>query len=149
MLIIVSLSVLIMLVLFSLILGTDLIDSLTSVGIDNTAIINGSSTTYVVSPENIIFQIDTSSLITAGIALLATIIIIATITGIQVVGSGLSPASVRIFIILTGYVGIWTTLSLLAFDLIFSIQVFGSVIYISLTLVYTIGVINKITGSDN
>lgn len=148
MLILTSLSILVMLVLFSLILGTDLLTSTFGVGIDNTMIINGSSTSIVVDTENVVFAIDTSSLISAGIALLITIIVIASITGIQVLGSGLSTASVKIFIILTGFVGIWTVLSLLAFNLINSIQIFGSLIYITLTLMYTIGVIQKITGND-
>jgi len=144
-----TLMVIIVLVLFSLILGNDFVSGLINVGIDNEAIIDGNPSTYVVASADVVFSINTSSLIIAGIALLSTIIIVATIPGIQVLGSGLSPASVRIWILLTAYIGLWTVLSILAFNLINSIEIFGSIIYITLTLGYTLGVIQKITGGNN
>lgn len=141
-----TLMIIIVLVLFSLILGNDFVSGLVNVGIDNEAIVDGNPSTYVVASQDILFTIDTSSLIIAGIALLATIIIISTIAGIQVLGSGLSPSSVRILILLIAFVGLWSVLSILAFNLIFSIEIFGSIIYITLTIGYVIGVIQKISG---
>ena len=148
MLITLSLAIIIVIVMFSLILGKDIISTITEIGVDNESLVDGVPITYVVENVDVIFTIDISNLVVAGIVLLSAIILIATITGIQVLGSGLSPASVRIYILLTGFVGIWGTLSILALDLIISIQIFGSVIYITLTLMYTIGVIQKITGSE-
>lgn len=141
----ISLMIIIVIVMFSLIFDTSFIGSLVSIGVDNTSIVNGSSTTYIVTSEGVLFNIDTSDLITAGITILVAIILVATITGVQFLGSGLSSESVRIFILLTGYIGIWTVLSILAFNLIVSIAIFGSIIYIMLTIGYTIGVVQKIS----
>lgn len=143
-----SLLILIILTFFSMISGQFLVGTSQDIGIDNTALINGSTSTYVVSAENTLFFIDTSDLIVAGIVLLTTIIIVAGITGIQFLGSGLNVASVRVIILLTGYIGIWVALTTLAYSLITSIQVFGSIIYIGLTLAYVIGVIQKISGNE-
>lgn len=147
MLIGISLSIILMLVIFSLVLDTEIVGIITEIGVDNTSLVDGVPITYLVESQDLLFSIDTSSLITSGIAIIITIIVVATITGIQVLGSGLSPASVRIFILLTGFVGIWTSLSILAFSLIVSIEIFGGIIYIIITVAYTIGVIQKITGS--
>lgn len=79
------------------------------------------------------------------------IVIIATATallGIKVLGSGLSDESVRVLITTTVYASIWTILSLLAIPLISSIEIFGSLIYIILTIGYVIGVIEKISGVE-
>lgn len=139
-----SLGILIVLTLFSLILGENFIGSSINVVVDNTALVNGSITTFEVEGVDVLFQVDTSTLIIAGIALIIAISIVAGITGIQIVASGLSPESVRVIILITGYVGIWSALSIVAFNLIFSIQIFGSIIYISLTLAYSIGVVQKL-----
>ncbi len=141
----IALSVIIMLIIFSLVLQASPIGVITQIGIDNTAIIDGVPTTFIVEATDVIFSIDTSSLIVSALFILATIIIVALGTGIQVLASGLSPATVRIFILITGYVGIWTALSVLVFSLIVSIEIFGSVIYITLTIAYVTGVVQKIS----
>lgn len=148
MIISISMSVLIVLSLFSLILGESFIGTSINVLVDNSALINGSTTTFEVIGQDILFQIDTSVLINAGIALIVAVSITATLTGIQVVGSGLNAESVRIIILITGYVGIWTSLSIIAFNLIITIEVFGSIIYITLTIGYSIGVLQKISGGE-
>lgn len=147
MLIGITLMVLIVITIFTLILGNDLIATTINVVVDNTSLVDGTPITYEVPGVDVLFNIDTSTLIVAGIVLIVSIGIIAGVTGIQVLGSGLSPSSVRIIILITSYVGIWSVLSILAFSLIVSIEIFGSVIYISLTLAYVIGVIQKISGS--
>ena len=141
----VSLLIILMLIFLSLILGQDFLASFVSVGTDTEAIVDGISSTFVIEAENVLFYIDTSTLIVAGISLLTTLIIVATFTGIQVLGSGLSPSSVRTIILVTTYIGIWTALSVLAFNLINSIPIFGYVIYIGITVGYAIGVIEKIS----
>jgi len=148
MLISASLLILSIIGLFSLILGSNFFGQIIEVAVDNTAIVNGSITTYVVEGQEVLFFIDTSVLITAGIVLLATMIVVAGITGVQVVGSGLNPASSKIIIIITSYIGIWGVLSVLAFSLIVSIEIFGLLIYIMLTIAYTIGVAKSIGGND-
>lgn len=147
MLIAVPLMVLIIITFLSIILGGTLISGLANVAIDNTALVDGDSATFVVVGQDVLFSIDTTNLIVAGIALIISIIIVAGITGITVLGSGLNPQSARIIIFLTGYIGVWTTLTALAFNLIIQIEVFGSIIYIGLTIAYVIGVIQKISGA--
>lgn len=149
MLIGISLMVMVVLTLFSIIVGGNFIGSTENVAIDNTALVNGSTTTYVVAGQDVLFQIDTATLQNSAIALIVTIILIASITGIQVLGSGLNSESVRIIILATAFTGIWTVLSLLAFSLIITIEVFGTVIYIALTLAYAIGVITRLTGGGS
>lgn len=143
-----SLMILIVITLFSVILGSTLISGLANVAIDNDALVDGASSTFEVIGQDVIFNIDTSNLITAGIALITAIIIVSAITGITVLGSGLNPQSAKIIIFLTGYIGIWTTLTALAFNLIVSIELFGTFIYIGLTIAYVIGVIQKISGGE-
>ena len=147
----IGLTLLIMIVLtfFSIILGESFIGSIVNVGIDNTALVNGSTATYFVEAEDLLFQIDTGSLIIAGIVLISTVIAVASITGIQVLGSGLNTQSVRVIIIATSYIGLWASLSILAFNLITQIKVFGGLIYIGITIAYSIGVIQKISGGNS
>jgi len=143
-----SLSIIIVLSLFSLVLGNDLVSGVANISIDNEALVDGVSSTFVVVGQDIIFSIDTTTLIISGISLIITIIAVAGILGISVLGSGLNPQSTRVIILITAYVGIWLTLSILAFNLIYSIEIFGSIIYITITLAYSIGVIKKLGGSD-
>lgn len=79
-------------------------------------------------------------LITVIIALIA----LGTIIGIKVVASGLSDPSVRIIMLATTYIGIWTVLSLNSANLINRIEIFGPLIYVGITILYAIGVIQKI-----
>lgn len=144
-----SLLIMITLTFLSVILGESFIGSTVNVGIDNTALVNGSTSTYFVEAQDLLFQIDTSSLIIAGIILISTIIAVASITGIQVLGSGLNTQSVRVIIIATSFIGLWASLSILAFNLISRIQVFGGLIYIGITIAYSIGVIQKISGGNS
>lgn len=148
MLITATLLILLVIGLLSLMLGGNFFGQVVSVAVDNTAIVNGSITTYVVEATDVLFFIDTSSLLTAGIALLITLAIVAGITGIQVVGSGLNPESAKIIITLTGFGGLWAVISFLAFNLIISIEIFGSLIYIMLTIGYSIGVVKRISGGS-
>lgn len=148
MLITLTIMVMIGLSIFSIILGSEFIASTINVEVDNISLINGNATTFLVEGQDVIFQIDTSVLINAGIALLFTVIIVAGITGITVLGSGINPQSAKIIIMLTAFIGVWSSLTLIVFSLIIEIAIFGSVIYIGLTLGYSIGVIKKLTGSE-
>lgn len=142
----ITLGILIILTLFSFVLGENFIGTTINVFVDNSALVNGSNTTFEVLTKDVLFQVDTSQLLIAGIALIIAIVAVAGITGIQILASGLNPESAKIVVILVGYIGIWSALSVIAFNLITSIEVFGSVIYISITLGYSIGVIQKISG---
>ena len=145
----ITLAIMLMLVVFSIVLGNNPLGDLINVAIDNESIVDGVPVTYVVTGEDVLFFIDTVALTNAGIAIIVAIIGVALITGIQVLGSGLSASSVRIIIMLTGYVGLWFAISILAFNLIIEIEIFGSIIYVILTTGYAIGAVQKISGGGD
>lgn len=147
----ISLSLLIMMVLvvFSLILGNGFYGVIQGISISNSAIINGSTSTILIEGGNVLFRIDTTNLIVSGLALLGTVVGIALISGVQILGSGLSSASVKIILIIWSFSGVWITITILAVNLIASIEVFGSIFYIMLTIAYAVGVIKKISGGSD
>lgn len=147
----IGLSLLIITILgfLSTIIGQDYFSAPINVGIDNEAFFNGSLTTYIVEQETALFEIDTSVFIVAGIALLITLGFVAGITGIQILSSGLSPASVKIIIMVASYTGLWYALSAICINLIASIQIFGSIIYIGITLMYIVGIFQNLSGGND
>ena len=84
--------------------------------------------------------------ITGAITIIVVIATATALLGIQVLGSGLSDNSVRVLITVTIYASIWTILSLLAIPLFSGIELFGTLIYVALTVGYIIGVMEKISG---
>lgn len=80
-----------------------------------------------------------------GIAIIVLIAGISILIGIQVLGSGLSDITIKVLTILTAYGSLWIILSLLSMSLLFEIQLFGLFIYTILTLIYVIGMIEKIS----
>ena len=74
-------------------------------------------------------------------------IAVAAITGITVLASGLNPQSARIIIMATVLGGTWGLLSVLAYPLIVTIELFGSVLYVMLTVGFAVGSIQLIAGS--
>jgi len=83
------------------------------------------------------------------IVIFVVIVAIAAVLGIQILASGLSPESVRFIMNAILYFVIWTLLSTMCFNLIISIAIFGTLIYITLTIAYVIGVIQKIGGGND
>jgi hypothetical protein len=136
------------LVVFSLILGNGFFGIIQDITISNSAIVNGSTSTILIEGGNVLFQIDTANLIVSGLALLGTIVGIALIAGVQIFGSGLSSSSVRIVLLIWAFSGIWLTITILAVNLIVSIEVFGSIFYVMLTIAYAVGVVKKIGGGS-
>ena len=139
-----TLTILIVLTLISVILGTTFIDILVETTIDNEALIDGISATFEVSEANIILNIDP---IIGAIAMIIIIATVGALIGIQVLASGLSSESVKVLIIAIAYTGLWGTLSILAMPLIISIEIFGGLIYVILTIGFVIGVIDKFGGT--
>lgn len=144
-----SLIMIIIIVLLNLILGNDFIGAIASYSVDNEAIIDGVPTTFIVESTDILFSIDTSTIIGAITIISITLIGVATITGVSVLSSGLNAQSSRIIVLATVYTGLWLLLSVLAYNLIVSIEIFGFVIYVGITLGYVIGVIQSISGGND
>ena len=140
-----TLAILMLLTIMSIILGTNWTGSLIETTIDSEALIDDVGTSFEVTGTDMIFNIDP---IIGALIILIGIIIFAVLIGIQVLGSGLSPESIRIIITTVLYSGMWGILSILAAPLITSIEIFGGLIYISLTIGYVIGVIDKLGGGN-
>lgn len=83
--------------------------------------------------------------ITGALAIIIVLISVAVIVGIQVLGSGISEQSVKTIITIVGYASVWGFFSLLSYNLIISIEIFGFIIYLILTIIYMIGVMEKLT----
>jgi hypothetical protein len=136
----VSLAIMLILTLLSVVLGNDFIGSVIDTDIDGGSIVNGSSSTFSLTPSSSTFAIDS---IQGAIAIILVIVVLATVIGIRIVASGLSDSSIKIITMGTTYFGLWALLSVLASSFIFAIETFGSLIYIVLTIVYVIGVVQK------
>lgn len=140
MLIGISLGVLIVITLFAIITGSS-IKEIGSEGLEGTALINGSSQTYDISDISQTFYIDEFS---GALVIIIFIVMISVLIGIRIFNTGLSDTSIRIASICITYYGIWILFSVLSYELIISIEVIGVVLYITLTIVFTIGIIQKI-----
>ena len=139
-----TLLILVVLSLFSVVLGNSFFGIVVEQTISNSLIINGSTTTFSVQTSDLVFSIDP---IAGMIANIITWTSIALLIGIRAFGSGLSDEAVRIGSLGIIYTAVWTLLSALAIPLIFAIELFGALIYIVLTIAYVIGVIQKISSS--
>lgn len=140
MLIIITLLILIVITIFSVVAGSSFIGNVVENVIDNDIIINGTVTNLQLSSSSL-FNIDP---VMGFLATLTTIIVLVGIIGINFLGSGLSENAVRIITIASVYTGVWVVFSLLAEPLIKSIEIFGTLIYVVLTIGYIIGVVQKI-----
>ena len=142
MIIILTLVVLILLTFISVIFGNEFIGIPLEQELDFQVIVNGSVSTVKIEGETMLFNIDP---ILGTIAIIIAIGVFSGLIGVRILGSGISETSVRIISIGVVHTGLWLMLSILAMPLIISIEVFGTIIYIALTLGYTIGVIQKIS----
>jgi len=138
--------ILTMLSLLSVILGSSFMGIITEQTINNNVIINGSTTTFVIEGTDFFFTIDPIAGMIANIVAWTSL---ACLIGIKVLGTGLSDEAVRIGALAIIYTAVWTLLSTLAIPLMFQIEVFGALIYVSLTIAYTVGVIQKIAGGKD
>jgi len=81
------------------------------------------------------------------VAIIVTAIALGLI-GFNLLGSGLPDASIKILWNGLIYYGLWTIFSILAFNPITSIPLFGTLLWFFLTLFYSLGVFGKM-GSDS
>ena len=133
------------LTIFSVVLGSNLSGSILENVYDGDLIVNGTTTTLEFSGDDMLFSIDPT---VATIAVFAIIIAIVALLGIQFLGSGLSPESIRVIIACIMYGSVWGLLSLLAMPLILAIEVFGTIIYMALLIGYIVGVVQNIVGGE-
>ena len=93
--------------------------------------------------KHLTFEIDD---LTYGMSIFVAIITATALIGIQILGSGLQDTSVRVITLIILYMGLWTLLSILGWNLLFANQIVGSIVYVFLCLFYIIGVSSKIAG---
>lgn len=73
-------------------------------------------------------------------------IALVSVIGIQILGSGESEISIYVVVMFTALLSFWAILSLGALPLITSIPNFGAIFYVILTLMYTVGCFNTVSG---
>lgn len=144
MLIVFPLFIMIVLSFISVVFGNSLIGITIDSSINNNLIVNGTTTNINYGYNNYTLNLDP---LTTGIALITILIAVAGIIGINVLGSGLSDSSVHTITLLLGYGGLWTLFSTLSWNLIIAIELFGGFIWLGLTIIYSIGIVQKIGGS--
>ena len=124
MIIMTALSMLLSIVFFNVVLGASFFDHSVSGRVDTSFGINS---------------------ISGAIAIISTLVVLAILAGVRILASGLSETSIRTIIIIVGYIGLWTVFSVLAINLIFAIELFGTLIYVGLTVLYAVGVLDKLS----
>lgn len=140
-----TLTILLVLTLLSFILGDIFIDVPMTLEVEGTSMLDESATTFNLPIFNFVLRIDP---VAGLIVIFIVIIVIAGILGIQILASGLSPESIRFIMNAILYFGLWSLLSVMASGLILSIEIFGTIIYLTLTIAYVIGVLQKQTGGE-
>lgn len=140
MLMTIPLFIMVFLAIFSVIVGSDWGQDLIEYGTNSYATAPEGSGSFNTSSGSTLFGMDALS---GTLLIIIIAITIVAVIGLRIFNSGLSDHSVKV--ISTGllYGGIWLSLSVLGYGMLNSIEIFGSVIWVLLTLMYTIGVINK------
>lgn len=139
MLILLCLAILIILALFSIIIGGSLTTQEAELlNINGTT--SGSSSNFDFYNLSQQFYIDG---LVGMIVIIIVIIAISCLVGLRIFSSGLSENSVKMLTLGISYVAIWLMFSTLAYPLIVSIQIFGLFIYLILTIGYVLGIIMK------
>ncbi|MFX1445759.1 MAG: hypothetical protein ACFFHV_20275 [Promethearchaeota archaeon] len=132
--------VLVVLTFFSVFMGSGIIGNTQTTIIDGSQVVNGTTTTFEISGIESMFSLDS---VQGAIFWITVIMTLVAVIGLRILASGLGSESVKIISKGVGYMGLWGTLSVLAFPLIIAIEMIGSVIYIIFTFAFIIGVFQK------
>lgn len=139
MLLILCLAILIIIALFSIVIGGSL-ETIESQTLNINATTSESSSNFDFSNVSQAFYIDD---LVGALVILIIIISLSALVGLRIFSSGLSENSVKMLTLGITYIALWSMFSALAYPLIISIEVFGFIIYIILTLGYIIGIVQK------
>ena len=137
--------IMLMLTLVSIISGNSFIDAGIDTTVDTEALLNGTTSEFGIPSDTLSFSIDP---LQGALVWIIVIVALGVAVGIQVFGSGLSEKSVHLLFMGTFYISLWSILSILAMNLLTSIAVFGSLIYLVITILYAIGCIIQIGGGS-
>ena len=99
-----------------------------------------------IQPVEIPDQEQTWSIMSAEgvMALLTIAIAVGIVGGITVFGSGISEYSQSIIFQTTVYVAIWAVCTLAIYDVVQSVPILAAIIWLSMTLMYAIGIIQEV-----
>jgi len=139
-LILICLAIMGVLMFLSIVSGNVFTGVATDVNVNSNAIVNGSLTQFEITNTNVVFAINDVEGFILMIIVIGTVI---TVLSLTVVGTGLSDSGVSTMRAVLIYTGLWLALTVFTYDLIVSIEIFGTLIYVGLTLVYCIGVFQK------
>lgn len=134
-----SLTILLLFSLFSIMLGAEWGQDVIDADYQSEGIVNGTSTSLDFEGQ-IFLDI---GILNGALIILTVVIALAVLIGIRVFNTGLSETSIKIITTSLLYGSIWISLSLLAYSGIVMIETFGELIYVVLTFMYTLGVIQK------
>lgn len=82
---------------------------------------------------------------TGAMTILTGVIIISLLVGINIFGTGLSDNTVKTLTVIISHFGLWSMFSIISIDFITAIEIVGTFTYIVLTLMFALGVIQKIS----
>lgn len=85
---------------------------------------------------------------TGVIAVIIVMLAVGIVAGIQVFGSGLSEISVKVIYTSIFFYTLWLLLSVFGLPSITAVPVFGWVFYFFLTLLYSVGIVGQINGTE-
>ena len=134
------LGILLVLTFLSVISGNSFVSFTTGGVVDITFLTNGTVSSTDVLNQSVVFVIDD---LVGALSILVAIGTVIGLIGLHIFGAGLSDVSVSTMRTVLIYGGIWGLLSVLIYNLIVSIAIFGFLFYIGLTLFYVIGVFKK------
>ena len=106
---------------------------------------NGTSTEIQTSGTNVSFDLN---VVTGFIALIIGVVILGTVIGITFVGSGISERAQKIIFNSVVCFGFWGIFSALTLTLIMLIPIFGLILWLAMTIVYTFGFFKQIDGGQ-
>jgi hypothetical protein len=105
--------------------------------------LSGTTSTLTQQNTNVAFGIDMT---TGLVILIVSMVIIGTVAGVRVLGSGLSNFAVVLIYKSAVYWGLWGMFSAFSITAFMSIPTFGVFIWFLLTLIYTLGFFQTLNG---
>jgi len=81
------------------------------------------------------------------LGLLMGVMALAVVSGLTIFGTGTSDSSVNIVVTCTAYLAVWGVFSALTLNLLMGFDSYGWLIYFTLTIMYTLGIIQSFTNS--
>ncbi|MEN6622643.1 MAG: hypothetical protein ABFD50_13960 [Smithella sp.] len=110
---------------------------------NSSMIVNGTSSNINIPVGTFTFAISATQ---GAIAVMMSIIVLGSLIGIRVMGSGILGMSAEIIVKGAFYFALWGLFSVFAQPLIAAIPIFGILIYLMLTIMYIIGFVQNLSG---